>query len=71
MSIQIDPSPSREGEAAVVGKLSTLDRFLPVWIIAAMILGLLLGSSVPGLNTALEAVKIGQVSCPSRSACWS
>ena len=64
MSIQTDPTPSLEGEAAVVGKLSTLDRFLPVWIIAAMILGLLLGSFVPGLNTALEAVKIGQVSLP-------
>ncbi len=31
-------------EAAVTGKLSTLDRFLPVWITAAMALGLLLGS---------------------------
>ncbi|HSA40614.1 MAG TPA: arsenical-resistance protein, partial [Mycobacterium sp.] len=28
---------------AVVGKLSTLDRFLPVWIGAAMLAGLLLG----------------------------
>ena len=64
MSIQTDPSPTLDGEAAVVGKLSTLDRFLPVWIVAAMVLGLLLGSFVPGLNTALEAVKVGQVSLP-------
>ncbi|MHA7306490.1 ACR3 family arsenite efflux transporter [Arthrobacter sp. TMN-49] len=55
---------SAPGEAAVVGKLSTLDRFLPVWIIAAMAVGLLLGRFVPGLNTALEAVKIGSVSLP-------
>lgn len=29
--------------APVVGKLSTLDRFLPVWIGIAMVAGLLLG----------------------------
>ncbi|HSO92115.1 MAG TPA: ACR3 family arsenite efflux transporter [Arthrobacter sp.] len=64
MSIQTDPSPTLDGGAAVVGKLSTLDRLLPVWIVAAMILGLLLGSFIPGLNTALEAVKVGEVSLP-------
>jgi len=58
---QLPPTP---GEEAVVGKLSTLDRFLPVWIIAAMALGLLLGNLIPGLNTALEAVKVGEVSLP-------
>ncbi|WP_074713852.1 ACR3 family arsenite efflux transporter [Arthrobacter alpinus] len=47
-----------------MGKLSTLDRFLPVWIIAAMLIGLLLGKFVPGLNTALDAVKVGSVSLP-------
>lgn len=51
-------------EAAVMARLSTLDRFLPVWIVAAMLLGLALGSLIPGLNTALEAVKIGEVSLP-------
>lgn len=50
--------------AAVVGKLSAVDRFLPLWIIAAMVLGLLLGGLIPGLNTALEGVKIGEVSLP-------
>ncbi|MDN3936669.1 ACR3 family arsenite efflux transporter [Arthrobacter sp. YD4] len=64
MSTQTDPSPTREGEAAVVGRLSTLDRFLPVWIIVAMVLGLVLGSAIPGLNAALDAVKIGEVSLP-------
>lgn len=52
---------SAEGGA---GKLSTVDRFLPVWIIAAMALGLFLGKFIPGLNTALDAVKIGSVSLP-------
>ena len=49
---------------AVVGKLSTLDRFLPVWIGAAMVAGLLLGRWVPGLNTALEKVQIDGISLP-------
>ncbi|WP_441418746.1 ACR3 family arsenite efflux transporter [Arthrobacter sp. YAF16] len=62
--MQTDQSPAPEDEAAVAGKLSTVDRFLPVWIIAAMVLGLLLGSFIPGLNTALEAVKVGEVSLP-------
>ncbi|SDF58476.1 ACR3 family arsenite efflux transporter [Klenkia brasiliensis] len=48
----------------VLVQLSTLDRFVPVWIVAAMALGLLLGRSVPGLGTALEAVTVGDVSLP-------
>jgi ACR3 family arsenite transporter len=64
VSTQTQQPPSAPGEAAVVGRLSTLDRFLPVWIVVAMLLGLALGSLVPGLNTALEAVKVGEVSLP-------
>jgi ACR3 family arsenite transporter len=56
-------APSVE-PAAVVAKLSRLDRFLPVWIAAAMAAGLLLGRVVPGLNSALEAVKVAGVSLP-------
>jgi arsenite transporter len=51
-------------EQAVVARLSTVDRFLPVWIGAAMAAGLLLGRLVPGLDDALDAVKIGQTSLP-------
>lgn len=50
--------------SGVIGGLSTLDRFLPVWIGLAMAAGLLLGRLVPGLDTALEAVKIGEISLP-------
>ncbi|MEE1622740.1 ACR3 family arsenite efflux transporter [Zafaria sp. J156] len=64
MSIQTDQTTTRGGEADVVGKLSTLDRFLPAWIVAAMALGLGLGSLVPGLDTALDSVKVGEVSLP-------
>ncbi|WP_422117058.1 ACR3 family arsenite efflux transporter [Brachybacterium sp. UNK5269] len=48
----------------VMKEMSFLDRWLPVWILAAMVVGLLLGRFVPGLNMALEAVTIGSVSLP-------
>ena len=51
-------------DAGVVGKLSTLDRFLPVWILAAMVVGLLAGRLIPGLGGALGAVAIDGVSLP-------
>lgn len=49
---------------AVVGKLSTLDRWLPVWIGVAMVAGLALGRLAPGLGGALEAVQLDGVSLP-------
>ena len=48
----------------VLAKLSLLDRFLPVWILAAMAAGLILGRVVPGVQGALDSVKIGQTSLP-------
>ncbi|WP_345313916.1 ACR3 family arsenite efflux transporter [Gordonia alkaliphila] len=48
----------------VVRRLSTLDRFLPLWIGAAMVLGLVLGRVVPGLDTAIESVQVDGVSLP-------
>jgi arsenite transporter len=49
---------------AVLKRLSTLDRLLPVWILAAMALGLLLGRAFGGLDEALAKVQIGSVSVP-------
>jgi ACR3 family arsenite transporter len=49
---------------AVVGRLSTLDRFLPVWIGAAMAAGLLLGRVIPRLGHVVSAVQIDGVSLP-------
>ena len=49
---------------AVVARLSRLDRFLPLWIGLAMVAGVLLGRLVPGLDTALDAVRVGGISLP-------
>ena len=48
----------------VLAKLSLLDRFLPVWILAAMAGGLILGRLVPGVQGALDSVKVDQTSLP-------
>lgn len=45
-------------------KLSTLDRLLPVWIIAAMVVGIALGQFIPGMASALDSLAIGSVSLP-------
>ncbi|MDR3658524.1 MAG: arsenical-resistance protein, partial [Mycobacterium sp.] len=55
------PNPT---DAHVMGKLSTLDRFLPMWIGIAMAAGLLLGHQIPGLNTAMEKVQVDGISLP-------
>jgi ACR3 family arsenite transporter len=64
MSDTVHETARTRADAPVLQKLSTLDRFLPVWILAAMALGLVLGRSVPGLDEALTAVEIGNVSLP-------
>ena len=48
----------------VVGKLSMLDRYLPVWIGIAMAFGILLGKIFTGLDETLDSVKIDSVSLP-------
>jgi ACR3 family arsenite transporter len=49
---------------SVVRRLSTLDRFLPLWIFAAMALGLLLGRVMPNLGAILDRVQVAGVSVP-------
>jgi ACR3 family arsenite transporter len=51
-------------DAPILKRLSTLDRFLPVWIVAAMAAGLLLGRLYPDLGALLDQVKIAGVSVP-------
>ncbi|MDX6358359.1 MAG: arsenite transporter [Nocardioidaceae bacterium] len=64
MSDLVNETAQAPEDAAVLQRLSTLDRFLPVWIIAAMVAGLALGRVIPGLDDALSKVEIGSVSLP-------
>jgi ACR3 family arsenite transporter len=58
------PSAALPDEGQVLARLSRLDRFLPVWILLAMAGGLLLGRLLPGVQSALDAVKVGRTSLP-------
>lgn len=58
------PNLQPPADEAVLTRLSALDRFLPLWILLAMAAGLLLGKAVPGIQGALDAVKIGETSLP-------
>ncbi len=64
MSAPVATRAPAEAAEPALARLSTLDRFLPVWILAAMALGLGLGRLLPDLNDALDAVKIGTISLP-------
>ncbi len=57
-------APAGTVPPAVVRQLSTLDRWLPLWIGVAMGVGLGLGALIPGLESALSAVAIGGTSLP-------
>jgi ACR3 family arsenite transporter len=58
------PQAAQTPDTDVIAGLSRLDRFLPVWIVIAMAVGLVLGRTIDGLDDALDAVKIGSVSLP-------
>lgn len=60
---QLDPLTSGLG-TPITKRLSTLDRFLPLWIFAAMAIGIALGRIFPDLGAALEKVKVAGVSVP-------
>ncbi len=59
----MNANPVAPSEPALA-RLSVVDRFLPVWIIVAMVLGIGLGRMIPDLNDWLDTVKIGTVSLP-------
>ena len=49
--------------------MSLLDRLLPLWILLAMITGLLLGRLIPGLDTFLDSMSVGGISlCLGRAS---
>lgn len=45
-------------------RMSFLDRYLPVWIIAAMATGLLISFAAPGIGSFLGSMEIGGISIP-------
>ncbi|BCK72109.1 arsenical-resistance protein [Streptomyces libani subsp. rufus] len=51
-------------QPGVAGRLSFLDRYLAVWILAAVVVGLGLGRLVPGLGDVLADVTVTGVSLP-------
>jgi ACR3 family arsenite transporter len=57
---EMTPAPP----TAIAGRLSMLDRWLPLWIFLAMAIGIALGKAFPGLAIALDAMKLDTVSLP-------
>lgn len=57
---------------SVLGRMSWLDRLLPLWILLAMAAGILLGVFVPSARDAFGsgAVHIGEVSLPLAIGLW-
>lgn len=53
-----------ESKKSVYAGLGWLDRFLVVWILLAIIIGILLGNFVEGIGPALQRGKFVDVSIP-------
>jgi arsenite transporter len=60
----LDTVTTATSRPAMGGRLSTLDRWLPLWIFLAMALGIALGKAFHGLAPALDAMKLDTVSLP-------
>ncbi|MGH3825903.1 MAG: ACR3 family arsenite efflux transporter, partial [Pseudonocardiaceae bacterium] len=61
---RVSATGSATGHAGVVGTLFTLDRLLPFWIFAAMLLGLGTARVIPGLGPAVNAIQVEGISLP-------
>ena len=59
-----DAPERHRGSGTVLGRLSLLDRFLPLWIFAAMVIGVIVGRLFPDLNSWMSKVQIAGTSLP-------
>jgi len=57
-------APVPTHSTGIAGRLSALDRFLPLWIFLAMVLGIGLGKVFPSLGPTLDSIKLDTVSLP-------
>jgi len=69
-SLEESPNPGDEMEKDPLMSLSLVDRLLAVWILLAMILGVLLGYFVPSVEQAFNSVSIDKVSLPVAVGLW-
>jgi arsenite transporter len=53
-----------QSSPSVARKLSFLDRYLTIWIFAAMAVGVALGSFAPGVTQTLDRLSVGTTSIP-------
>ncbi len=60
----MNPNTAPAGAKALTAKLSTLDRYLALWILVAMAVGLSLGRLVPGIGAALDSIQVAGISLP-------
>jgi ACR3 family arsenite transporter len=59
-----DVTAMTNANAGLLGRLSFLDRYLTLWIFAAMALGIALGFVAPGVTAALNSMSVGTTSIP-------
>jgi len=59
-----DPLPAEKEQSSAFKALGWLDRLLALWILLAMIIGVLLGNFVPNTGPALQKGKFVGVSIP-------
>ena len=70
MSVAQSPPPTAAAAAAAQalagtpGRLSFLDRYLTLWIFAAMLLGVAIGNFAPGVTRAITGLSVGTTSIP-------
>ncbi|KAI1630887.1 putative arsenite efflux transporter [Biscogniauxia mediterranea] len=58
------PATATAKQSSVLRSLGWLDRFLALWVLLAMVAGILLGNYVPGIEGALERGRFVGVSVP-------